>query len=85
MAGISGWRAQSGQAGLVAVVGACSVGQPILGPPVPDWGMPVLAGRGQPTSPQQVAVDRGHHHVESHNGQLGRLVTAQTVPSGGLG
>ena len=25
--------------------------------------MPVLAGRGQPTSPPQVAVDRGHHHA----------------------
>jgi hypothetical protein len=39
---------QRAQAGLVAVVGALSVGQPILGPPVPDLGMPVLAGRGQP-------------------------------------
>ena len=39
---------QGAQAGLVAVVGAFSVGQSILGPPVPDLGMPVLAGRGQP-------------------------------------
>jgi hypothetical protein len=39
---------QGAQAGLVAVVGAFSVGAPILGPPVPDRGMPVLAGRGQP-------------------------------------
>jgi hypothetical protein len=79
--------------------GAFSVGQPILGPPVPDLGMPVLAGRGQPAkapinqgdgprdvkhlsdprqrqqfvlvaatgpaavTPQQIAVDRGHHHA----------------------
>ena len=33
---------QGAQAGLVAVVGALSVGQPILGPPIPDRGMPVL-------------------------------------------
>jgi hypothetical protein len=26
-------------------------------------GTPVLAGHGQPTSPQQVAMDRGHHHA----------------------
>src|SRR5436190_22589495 len=35
MAGIPGWRARSGQHGLVAVAGALSVGAPILGPPVP--------------------------------------------------
>jgi len=85
---------QRAQAGLVAVVGALSVGAPI-----PDLGMPGLAGRSQPAkppinqgdgprdvqhlsdprqrqqfvlvaatgpaavTPQQIAVDRGHHHA----------------------
>jgi hypothetical protein len=63
MAGIPGWRARSGQAGLVAVVGALSVGAPILGPPVPVGHASAGGSWPADVTPQQVAVDRGHHHA----------------------
>jgi hypothetical protein len=63
MAGIPGWRARSGQAGLVAVVDALSVGAPILGPPVPVGHASAGGSWPADVTPQQVAVDRGHHHA----------------------
>jgi len=44
-------------------VGALSVGAPILGPPVPVGHASAGGSWPADVTPQQVAVDRGHHHA----------------------
>jgi hypothetical protein len=44
-------------------VGALGVGAPILGPPVPVGHASAGGSWPADVTPQQVAVDRGHHHA----------------------
>ena len=63
-------------------MGALSVGAPILGPPVPVGHASAGASWPADVTPQQVAVDRGHHHAVGAGGPgitdtLNRLPASQ--------